>query len=904
MKKLISIYLCALILATSLMGTVLVEASGFDVNLSADNIALFEAVGILDQNDEFISNESLDVTRGEFARLLICMLGYRETAADIAPFTDTYRDVKTKTAHYSEILLATQLGLFGNPVSGYFYPEEKAQTIWAAQAVARLLGYGVKVEHSNTIISSLGLFKNLNGKSAYLRRDDALKMVYNALSVNLMQIVGVNANGMVLSSRKNETILTEYFGVEYEEDIMLADTFTAVFGKKTKPGFVRFGSTMYHADGLETQNLVGANVRYYYREDDGEKYIVHFEKRKTTEVMLSADKAEYNYAQNCYIADNSGKTLQFPMELSTMVAYNGEPCFDKALMQPKTGQITLIDNDSDGNYEVCIIREFRNLIVKSCHVAEGEIFDSLDRSRDLYTKKYDQFNLYSEKGLPVDLSALKVDSVLTVYESADKRCAEAYISAKSFSLQLEEINLSENILVIDGISYKLSADSRIATDGIRVGQYYYFYINHWNEVVYASANWNYTAFYLMETAKGKGINPSIFVKGLEESGFVEIYELADKVSWNTYEGGRETIKKEEAYNRLNSYNGAVNRQLIKMNQDASGKLKEIIIAYEANSRSDVLGMDSDYPLIHMNYIIQEWPLQLTTSGKGDTVSLTGAAGFGNWLQFSKQAIQMFVPLNETAAGYREDNVYLRRSIRTKSGDSSRAPDYFNTYSSGRDKIAADYLITEMSNALSGEPGGYFLDPYLVTNVVTGIDEESGDVIYKITMCSRNGSVQQYTAKDDTLIEREALVAESKSEKSTAPDTIPTDKKRLEPGDIVGVELDQAGKISRIRLVYDGQRQQDMHPLNSSGDATLNSTSDIIDGRVVRISDSFIECEASSDALAEGTIVTADVSNYLIEYDLRTRTARRITANELYPEDHVILYLRYASYYMAVVYRNM
>ncbi|MGN1059494.1 MAG: hypothetical protein ACI4QW_03600, partial [Clostridia bacterium] len=546
MKKLISTLLCALLLAAGLPGTAL-AAGGFDANLSADTIALFEAVGIVGDNDVFTISQDLTVTRGEFARMLICMLGYRNSAADMTPAAVSYKDVSAGHLYRSEILLATQLGLFGSRVSAWFYPDEPAETAWAAKAVTRLLGYGRQLERSSTVITSLGLLKGVAGKSGVLRRDDALRILRNALDVELLQIVGVSGGGLALDTVKDETILTVYFGVNYQEGVLTADPFTALTGERTRNGYVRFGDVTYESGKLETGNLVGANLRYYYRETQGEQQIIHFEKLKTTQIVLTADKAVYDYAQNRYTALNGDKTLTFPMELKTQVAYNGLPCFNKALMQPKTGQITLIDNDADGAYEVCIIREFSNLLVRSCNAAEGIIYDKLDSTRNLSTRQYDSFLLYSEKGEAVELSALRPDQILTVYESADKKSAEAYISGKSFSLQLQETDLAERILTVEGERYKLSADLRMSTDNLTVGQYYYFWFNHWNEVVYVSADWNYNAFYLMEaTEEAGGLDPAVYVKGLSDSGEVLVYELADKVNWITYDSGRAAVTRKEA----------------------------------------------------------------------------------------------------------------------------------------------------------------------------------------------------------------------------------------------------------------------------------------------------------------------------------------------------------------------
>lgn len=72
--------------------------------------------------------------------------------------------------------------------------------------------------------------------------------------------------------------------------------------------------------------------------------------------------------------------------------------------------------------------------------------------------------------------------------------------------------------------------------------------------------------------------------------------------------------------------------------------------------------------------------------------------------------------------------------------------------------------------------------------------------------------------------------------------------------IVAVELDQSGKIDRIRLVYDGKGMRDIHPLKVAEYIWRLYVRDL-KGKILRLSDSFAEYEASGEAIAEGTKLT-------------------------------------------------
>ena len=60
---------------------------------------------------------------------------------------------------------------------------------------------------------------------------------------------------------------------------------------------------------------------------------------------------------------------------------------------------------------------------------------------------------------------------------------------------------------------------------LSVGQYYFFYLNHWNEVAFVAESGSYSAYWLMEIKKGSGLDPTVSVRGLSESGEIVNYDL-------------------------------------------------------------------------------------------------------------------------------------------------------------------------------------------------------------------------------------------------------------------------------------------------------------------------------------------------------------------------------------------
>lgn len=888
MKKIICLCLSVVLLLGVGPTAVTAAESGFNRSLYMDAISLLEGVGIFGKQDEFLSSSSYEVTRGEFARALVCLLGYRESGADLAPETSPYRDVSIKTAYCAEILLATQLGLFGDSVSAYFYPKERAESNWAAECVARVMGYGKMLERgSSAVIAKLGLLKDVKTGGKYLRRDGAVQMFCNALEEPIMQVVGVNGSKLVLKSYKDETILSEYFGIVYVEDVLTANSYAALHGEKTAEGYVRIGDVRYHKGVYDTNSIIGKKIRAYYKEDDTDKTLIYIKKLQNSEIALSADKAEYDYNANCYTAEVEGKTQRYKLKLSTMVAYNGKPCYETAARQPKTGQIVLIDNDNDGSYEVCMIREFTNVITESVNAAIGVIYDKWDAERNIQTKQYETFTLYSEKGSSIDISELAADKIVTLYESYDKKEATAYVSSKSSSLQLQGMDLTERTVTMDGETYTLSADYRLNLSDLSVGQYYFFYLNHWNEVAFVAESGSYSAYWLMEIKKGSGLDPTVSVRGLSEDGEIVNYDLAEKVTWYTYAEGRVVIKRDEAYHRLQN-SGKANRQLLKISLNPSGYLNEIVVAYSAETRAELLSMAADFPLIRMNYIRNEWPEAL----KADTNQAEWRGqSFGYWLTFSSDAISMRVPLNGTAS-YDDDRVMVQ-SVRGKSNEKRVIAD-IDVYTSGKNKITADYIVREVENRVDVqlESEGYFFKPYLVEKVVTCIDDATGDEAVKLCVMNASGGRREYLLTDPKVIERAALM--------NMGSTLRAAKERVEAGDIVAFEVNPKGKIERLKLAYDGVNMADAYP-----DSSLSaSTTTCVEGTILRRSNTVIECAAKAEFIHdENTILCIDAASMVVEFNKTKQTVQKSKPENLYPGDKVVAFFRWSDLNMVVVYRN-
>lgn len=891
MKRLTSILLCIAIIFSSML-TLHAEETGFNKNLESGSVRLLEAVGILPGGDEITQSESVYVSRAEVARMLVCAVGYGDMAAKTTEIESIYKDVKAKTKYAAEIIIASQLGFFGDTLSGYFYPESLAETEWTVKAMTRLLGYTEQLKKEPYLGHRLGLLDGVEKASAkFLSREVAIKILVNALEIPLLKVTGANKSHTVYSVSENKTILTEYFGIYNKKGCLTADKYTAIKGERTEDNEVCFDGARYYIEGIETKDLVGVILKYYFKNTDNGQVIVYMEKQESEEVMLYSQKMEYSYDENCYYTEQNGKSKKLQMDLKTMVSYNGTPHFDKTKMHPLAGHVVLIDNDLDGVYEVCKIREYKNVVVKSCDVKGKRIFDMTDASRNLILDDYDEVVIYSENGEKAELSEIVPNSVLTVYESVDKSRIEIYVTSRSISRHVDRINTSKETVTIEEEEYVISDDCLFNPVDLRAGELYYFYINYWNEIVYIKENATYFALWFLNAAKDGNIDKTIEMKGVSETGEILCLELEKKVSFNTY-NEKKRIDAEDAYNKLMPGN-VPNKQLLKLMLNDAGKVCDIVVAYDVTSRANLIAMTKDYPLIRMSYIKNEWPdyaLYRKDTSTGQKYAYFYGDNFGQWLFFDSNAIEFHVETNATVNQYKDEDMGVTK-YRYSSTD-QRDIATFDVYMSAKDGIAAEYIVKDLDDPREQYylNEGYYHEQGVVVDIEKCMDEDTYDVINKLTICHRGGGISEFVTASENVIERQALIG--------AGAVLSANKNSIDIGDIISYGVDNEGKIKEIRLIYDSKNHIGTYP-----QTVMNVRVGCNYGNVIRQKNGFMEYSATGGGITSAIVLSSNIGKNLIEYDVKTKTARAITPDEVFEGERVVSISRYCSPYMVVVFRE-
>ncbi|MFR3728085.1 S-layer homology domain-containing protein [Lacrimispora sp.] len=265
------------------------DISTSDFNMRDNVVSL---TGIME-----VSNNMGQVTRGDFARMLVNASGFRENLP--ASSSSVFADVPVDNPNAVFIKIAVSQGFMTGFLGGVFRPDEKVTYREGVKAVLALLGYG-DGDFTGDMTSSrmsrfqfLELNENLNrGADEVLNQSDCVNLFYNLLKTkkkDTSEIYGkmldcelnsdgeINPISILKDERKGPILVRKGFSVSQsvpfsseKANVFLngtASTLAAVKASQKATGFVVLYYNVksktiwaYTTDGWDNDTLTGENA--------------------------------------------------------------------------------------------------------------------------------------------------------------------------------------------------------------------------------------------------------------------------------------------------------------------------------------------------------------------------------------------------------------------------------------------------------------------------------------------------------------------------------------------------------------------------------------------------------------------------------------------------------------------
>lgn len=487
-KRILSILMvltmvCSLIIVPNTVATAVnyYDTVDTDCELAVD---VLSALGVMGGYTDGSFLPYNTITRAEMVSVAVKLSGIESIPEDAPDDMDLFNDMYDYDGWAAGVIaIAKSAGIARSDAEGNFNPDMAATYEDALQMIVSALGYGHQAISRGDeladyvyVAQRLGITKGVSSSIGQnITRGNAAKLVYNALTVDLMEPVTYSVDGTIVTyeSVPGKTALNTYFDVYEVNGIISENEYAAIDGDTTvDKAEVLINGEVFDAGSTDIANYLGYYATVYALDGEDEAdnrtviaYSVKSVKNNTITIKaenikgVSAAVTGYTY-EYWLNKDTDAKTKSAKTSSTPMVLYNGKAVIDvsRSILTPENGYVVLIDNNGDDKYDIIDIWEYELVFVFAASSSSGNVTGYYDRTT---TYKFDpndedyHVTFLNANGGIAQLSEIKQYSVLYVYESVDKTEKKVVISNGKTSGTITEAS-SDNTYTIGGVEYEIS----------------------------------------------------------------------------------------------------------------------------------------------------------------------------------------------------------------------------------------------------------------------------------------------------------------------------------------------------------------------------------------------------------------------------------------------------------------
>ena len=606
MKKIVAMLTTVMLLAGTVFqsGVFAAFSDVDDTNTYRKAITTLTKLSVIDgyeENGTQLFKPNNPVTRAEFTKLIVFMLGYQNLAYSSCEFNDVSSDHWAK----NYIQTAYNLGIIAGYGDGVFSPDSPVTYEQALKMVVCTLGYE---QHALQLgewpsgyiqeANALNLTRNISGTeyTAGAPRGVIAQMLYNALEIDMYE-----NNGFSLEN-SGKTLLNDYLKVKElkgtligvgdfvteecnrdlsEDEMVIMDS----VGGEYSINYSSFTSSI-----SDISKYLGNTITVYYKQlssnDERMLVIIDDETTKNTIYDLDYDdiKSFSGNTLKYYETATKSKTVKLK-DSDLTVRYNGkivsvndtvtltnpntktEESFTRqeALekwLNPDTdysiyGTVTLTDNSNDGTIDMVQIYNYQTMVAYTTPTtADYRITDKLVTGNYLILDPEGLGYTYTIKrnGTEIPVTSIAANDVILYATSLDESVYTLLVSNQTVSGSISSINSDSTQMTINSVTYDIG--SKCASyirdkDGkeLKSGASGTFYLDSFGTAVFGTLQQTSVApyAYITNSFIEYGADDEVYVTVYSSTatGSAKSYLVKNKVKFNGT-----TIKNSEVPDRL------------------------------------------------------------------------------------------------------------------------------------------------------------------------------------------------------------------------------------------------------------------------------------------------------------------------------------------------------------------
>ena len=853
MKKLISLLLTIVILFTCTIfsayaeeetpkAPTLEELEAQELAQTNEMVDTIFALDIIERNSDGLMGLSEKATRMDVVIWLYRMFNY-DRMDTVPQASHTYFediDIHHYAAGYIEYMVS--IGV----VSGYDDSTFRPENVITYDEIRTLLIRALRYKNEASLNLKVSVSEDdMDG----ITKKTAAEMLYKLMFTEMFPMLG----GTEYNNSDKEEFIRYIMKLDYFDGVLDGVGGVSLYNKTISKKVISVGGNEYLTSYDFSDEYLGYHGRCYIDTRSDDEVILFYPSRKNEILEITSDQLEsYQSREYTYYTEND-KLKRAKLLKGFDCVYNGYYNEDTSLMVPEYGNVKLISNDNDNEYDVVIIEDIKSYVVDRVINDREIVFKNLDENGAnimLDIEKLDECEIYLESGSITTISAVKSGSVVNVLSNSANQ-AKLFVSNKKITGQLSAISEEDGYLhmTVDGISYKtvpgMYKDIWDGTSFININLLLDVNGRVAGVSVVSAEGWQYG--YILKVVHYDELRETVRLKLLKEDGKIESINCAEKVVLN----GERIKSPLEVYNRINNAYLNFNDYTEIVDSGQPSEIKENfttrLIRFFLNNDGEISKLDT--PVKHSLYdesnSITDNEDVLAIKSKGNlyyapnqsmmkVVWKTDMDIFGDVVLNS--GARIFVIPTSDNDNPDEDDYSVYTGLKNIGFDQYGEFCYASAYNTNPESLGCDVMVIRKS---AGSSAGKTMA--IFDSIYQLYDEKEGEVINVIKYMSK-GQMQEQKLDNGKMS---------------------VDISTLKKGDIILYSL-KNGELVLEDLLY-----------NSSGTGILNSSNvwpltgaqhfnidyRVLVGKVARTDGDIIHVKIENETLFDELVKTSNISVY-------------------------------------------
>lgn len=362
-----------------------------------------------------------EISRIEFAAAVARMLGFE---SGDAPAEDPFADLLKYEYASAEAAYLKEKRIMVGDENGCFQPQAPMDAEAALVVGARALGYTYRIEaaaHPRTealrTARNAELDRGVDSSQKTIDESVLKRLLYNILCASYME----------WEEKAGAPLLTAVWGLEKVEGTVNANDITGLYhhGGACGEGRISIGQESYENRAMAGRDLIGRRVTAFVeRGTDRIRYL--YERDNRSVFFFDGDLTYSDFG--LYRTNENGKAVRYPLDKKFAFLCNGKSAaFDKAYFSRDEAEVTLIDNNGDGVYDVAAVEHFTYDLVQSVNLTLGTVqcrfsHDSIQAETNAAVTA----ELYCNGARTGSLEEIRSETLIKYYQNGDFAKVQIY----------------------------------------------------------------------------------------------------------------------------------------------------------------------------------------------------------------------------------------------------------------------------------------------------------------------------------------------------------------------------------------------------------------------------------------------------------------------------------------------